>query len=90
MIARSEGFCSSRITVYVLRSDKSNIQLLEEEWLKVATQTGWKLDPAYCYDNSDNGDAVSVQQPNEALHTAVPVDVTVSYHQKQRRGPVYN
>ena len=34
---------------FVLRSDKSKLQLLEEEWLKVATQTGWKLEPAYCY-----------------------------------------
>ncbi len=46
--------------------------------VKIATQTGWKLEPAFCYDNSDNGETVSAQQPNAALSTAVPVHVTVS------------
>jgi len=33
--------------------DKSNLELLEEELSKIATQTGWKLEPAFRYDNNN-------------------------------------
>ena len=49
------------------------IEILEQEWSKVATQTGWKLEPAYCYDNSG---IVLPQQSNAS--TVAPVDVIVS------------
>ena len=52
---------------------KHNLEILEKEWSKVATQTGWKLEPAYCYDNSG---IVLAQQSNAS--TVGPVDVIVT------------
>ena len=46
---------------FVIRGDKHNLEILEKEWSKVATQTGWKLEPAFCYENSG---IVSAQQSN--------------------------
>ena len=57
---------------FLVRGDKSNLELLEEEWSKVATQTVWKLEPAFCYDNSNT---IPAQQSNEA---ADPLDATVT------------
>ena len=37
---------------FVIRGDKHNLEILEKEWSKYPTQIGWKLDPAFCYDNS--------------------------------------
>ena len=58
---------------FVIRGDKHNLEILEKEWSKVATQTGWKLEPAYCYDNSG---IVLAQQSNAS--TVAPVDVVTT------------
>ena len=58
---------------FVIRGGKHNLEILEKEWSKVATQTGWKLEPAYCYDNSG---IVLAQQSNAS--TVGPVDVIVT------------
>ena len=58
---------------FVIRGDKHNLEILEKEWSKVATQTGWKLEPAYCYDNSG---IVLAQQSNAS--TVAPVDVVIT------------
>ena len=57
----------------MIRGDKHNLEILEKEWSKVATQTGWKLEPAYCYDNSG---IVLAQQSNAS--TVAPVDVVTT------------
>jgi len=51
-----------------------SLELLKEEWSKIATQTGWKLEQAFRYDNSNT---VPAQQSivNEA---ADPADATVT------------
>jgi len=46
-----------------------SLELLKEEWSKIATQTGWKLEQAFRYDNSNT---VPAQQSivNEAADPA--------------------
>jgi len=36
---------------FVIRGSVSDIRLLDQEWAKVATQTGWKLENVFCYDD---------------------------------------
>ncbi len=37
---------------FVVRGDKSDTELLEKEWPKIALQTGWKLEPVFCFDEA--------------------------------------
>ena len=48
---------------FVIRGDKHNLVILEKEWSKYPTQIGWKLEPAFCYDNS----AALFQHSNQML-----------------------
>ena len=48
--ANQEGL--TRKWWFVVRGDKSSVELLQNEWPKIATQTGWKLEPLFHYDDS--------------------------------------
>ena len=48
--ANQEGL--TRKWWFVVRGDKSSVELLQNEWPKIATQTGWKLEPLFRYDDS--------------------------------------
>ena len=48
--ANQEGL--TRKWWFVVRGNKSSVGLLQNEWLMIATQTGWKLEPLFCYDDT--------------------------------------
>ena len=39
---------------FVIRGNKTDIDLLDKEWSNVAIQTGWKLEPVLCFESTES------------------------------------
>ena len=48
--ANQEG--STKKWWFMVRGDQLSVELLQSEWPKIATQTGWKLESLLCYDDA--------------------------------------
>ena len=57
---------------FMVHGDKSSVELLQNEWPKIATQTGWKLEPLFRYD--DVLSTTPVPQPH-TTSTIVSMDL---------------
>ena len=71
---------------FVVRSDVSSIKMLEQEWPRFATQTGWKLESVFRYDDNMLEPAVYNHQQQTPAATAV---APTSEHTTAQQPPVF-
>ena len=70
---------------YVLRGDKSDVELLEKEWGKVSLHTGWRLESVFSFEDSDSSptDSLLADTSSPASHVADHVSTNQSLNTTQ-------
>ena len=63
---------------YVVRGEKRDVELLERKWESISTHTGWRLEPTFCFEEDNEDDNATLNDPAQQPHVSLSTDPIVS------------